>query len=123
MDVDEANSGPRARRQGQARADVEVRPPKACHGEETQGRAGRRRQLPIAAGHAQSHGDYRFAQDDYRKQCEALGDVARVKWHVSDEARTDQGGNSQVDGQPDTPQQETASETVHSATLKLNAAT
>src|SRR5918992_872324 len=70
-------------------------------------RAGRRRQLPIAAGHAQSHGDYRFAQDDYRKQCEALGDVARVEWHASDEARTDQGGNSQVDRQPDPPQQKT----------------
>jgi hypothetical protein len=48
-----------------------------------------------------------ITQDDYRKQCEALGDVARVEWYTSDEARTDQGGNSQVDGQPDPPQQET----------------
>src|SRR5215204_1545509 len=47
------------------------------------------------------------SQDDYRKQCEALGDVARVEWHASDEARTDQGGNSQVDRQPDPPQQKT----------------
>ena len=128
MDIDEANSGPRARPQRQTRANIEVRPPKAGHGEETQDCAGRRRQLTVAFGYAQGHGHDLLTQNDYRKQREALGDVARMERHASHEARTDHCGNSQIDHQPDPHSRKrhgsgTTSETVNSATLKLNAAT
>ena len=128
MDIDEANSGPRARTQRQTRANIEVRPPKAGHGEETQDCAGRRRQLTVAVGYAQGHGDYRLAQDDYSEQREALGDVACVYRDASHKARTDYGGNSQIDRQPDPHSRKrhgsgTASEPVHSATLRLKATT